>query len=77
MSSHIQAILFSRDIYDTNRARRWLFRHKFYPIKRVHITTNWLRYRIRPVDEDKYEYRMKLLSNGIKAVIEFLPYQMY
>ena len=74
--SFVQAVLFSRDLYDTNRARRWLFRHKFSPIKRVHITTNWLRYRIRE-PEDKYEYRLKVLTQGIKVVIEFLAYQLY
>ena len=75
--SHIQAILFSRDLYDTNRAKRWLSKHKFSPIKRVHITTNWLRYRIREPEEDTYEYRMKVLSKGIKTVIGFLPYALY
>ena len=58
----IQAVLFSKDTYDTYRARRWLMKHKLYPIKHVHETINLYRYRIREPDYDRYEYRTKNIS---------------
>ena len=71
-----RAIIFSKEFYDTARARRWLSRHHYKPIKKVHETTRYLRYRIREVDE-RYEYRIKPFTEGVKAVIGFLPYQLY
>ena len=75
MSSHTQSILFSKDLYDTKSARRWLMHHNLSPIKRVHETTHFLRYRIREPNE-RYDYRTKILTTGIKAVIGCLPYAM-
>ena len=66
----LQAVLFSKDIYDTNRARRWLRRHKIDPIKRVHETTRFLRYRINEPDE-KYDYRIKYITDGIKYILGY------
>ena len=71
-----QSIIFSKDLYDTARARRWLKRHHYEPIKRVHETTRFLRYRIKEPDE-RYEYRIKQFTEGIKAVIGFFLYQLY
>ena len=66
-----QSIMFHRDMYTPQLARRWLFRHKYHPVKRVDITTNWLRYRIRAVDYDLYEYRIKHISDGIKIIFGY------
>ena len=71
-----QSINFSKQCYDTARARRWLSRHQYVPIKRVHETTRYLRYRIKEPDK-RYEYRIKPFTNGVKAVIGFLSYQLY
>ena len=71
-----QSIIFSKEFYDTARARRWLSRHHYVPIKRVHETTRYLRYRIKEPDE-RYEYRIKPFTNGVKAVIGFVSYQLY
>ena len=72
----IQAVLFSKDMYDTNRARRWLMKHKLYPIKRVHETTHLYRYRIREPDYDRFEYRTKILTPGIKTIVGIPIMQM-
>ena len=72
-----QAIIFSKEFYDTARARRWLSRHHYVPIKRAHETTRYLRYRIREVDETRYEYRIKPFTEGIKAVLAIPIFQMY
>ena len=35
------------------------------------------RFRLRVPDETRYEYKIKPFTDGIKAVIGFLPYQVY
>ena len=69
--SILQSVLFSKDLYDTSRARRWLRRNKITPSKRVHETTRFLRYRIKEPDYDKYEYRIKRISDGIKMIFGY------
>ena len=68
--STLQAVLFSKDLYDTTRARRWLRKNKIIPCKRVHETTRFLRYRIKEPDY-KYEYRIKRISDGIKMIFGY------
>ena len=73
--SHIQAVLFDtqhkREAWNTSDARVWLARHKLKPIKKVHETENFLHYRIREPDEEKYKYRTIRLGSGIEMIIEF------
>ena len=69
--SILQAVLFSKDLYDSSRARRWLRKNKIIPCKRVHETTRFLRYRIQEPDYDKYEYRIKRISDGVKMVFAY------
>ena len=66
-----QSVIFSKDLYDTTRARRWLRKNKIIPSKRVHETTRFLRYRIKEPDYDKYEYRIKRISDGIKIIFAY------
>ena len=73
----IQAIIFSKEFYDTARARRWLGRHHYMPIKKVHETTRYLRYRIKEPDETRYEYKIKPFTEGVKAVLGVPIFQIY
>ena len=69
--SKVQSILFDKDFFTTKEARKWLKNNNFKPIKRVHKTKNYLRYRIR-YPYKKYEYRIiDFESPFIKAVIMF------
>ena len=70
----VQAVLFSKDLYDPPLARRWLRRHKYNPIKRVHETTRFLRYRIREPDYNNFDYRTKQISDGVKLIVG-VPYE--
>ena len=70
----IQSIIFNKEeLWDTTRARRWLNKNKFYPIKRVHESARFYRYRIKEPDYDRFEYRTHNLGHGIK-VIRGIPY---
>ena len=72
-----QGIIFSKEFYDTSRARRWLSRHHYVTIKRVHETTPYLRYRIREIDETRYEYRIIPFTKDVKAVLGIPIIEMY
>jgi arsenate reductase-like glutaredoxin family protein len=65
----IQAILFNINSWDTKKAREWLKKHGYNPIKRVHKTQQFLRYRlIEPTSNVKY--RVKEIGQGIKYIFE-------
>lgn len=42
----IQAVIFDKFIWTTALARKFLKKHKFKPIKKVHITDRYYRYRL-------------------------------
>jgi len=70
MSSYIQAILFDNKYYTTQEARKWLYDNDFKPIKKVHKTDKYLRYRItEPNNKDKY--RIKKINNNINFIIGY------
>ena len=74
--THIQALVFSKEYFNNQQAENWIKKHKqFKPIKKVHETPLTYRYRLKETD-DKYDYRMKTLTIGIKAVVAVLSYQM-
>lgn len=68
--SVVQAVIFNKSFFTTRQARSWLKHHGYKPIKRVHKTKNYLRYRIR---EPSHIYKTitKKISNGVALVIEF------
>ena len=67
-SRKLQAILFDKKRYNTTKARRWLRSKNYVPIKRVHKTLNYLRYRLREPSKS-YDYRTIVLGKGIKAIL--------
>ena len=53
--STIQAIIFNKSLYTLNDAIDWLVSHNFKPIKKVHETVNFYRFRMKkPMKEKKY-----------------------
>lgn len=43
----VHTIAFDKDKWNTIQARAWLKKHRYVPIKHVHRTENYLRYRLR------------------------------
>ena len=68
--SKIQSILFKNKSYNTTNARQWLGKHQFDPIKPVHKTKNYLRYRLRKPNKN-YRYFIKTITPSIKFVLMF------
>lgn len=62
----MQAILFNKNHWTTNRAESWLGEHKYKPIKPVHVTTNYLRYRLQ--NPGQHQYRTVNLGNKVKGI---------
>ncbi len=67
----IQAILFNKEYYTKLESKNWLLQHEYYPIKPVHITKNYYRYRLRQPDKEKYHYMTKSFNPYIKVIIGF------
>lgn len=63
----VHSILFNNKVYTTTTARKWLKEHNYSPIKRVDVTTNYLRYRIRDPKEFK-SFVTKEITNDITFV---------
>lgn len=65
--SHIQSVIFDKKIWNTENSLEWLKSYHIIPLKKVHVTKNFLRFRIR---EPKYKhYVTKKLNNGIEIIL--------
>ena len=71
MPSVVQSVLFDRTKYDATEARTFLKRHRFNPIKRVHKTKNYLRYRLRDPDSFDRFATKTIVKKRIHLVIGF------
>lgn len=68
--SEIQAVIFNRKDWTDEQARKWLISHGLLPIKQVHKTPNYYRYRIKePIHKF---YTTKAIKNNMKLVIGYL-----
>lgn len=68
--SEVHSILFNKNIWILKDAKRWLREHDYIPIKKVDITTNFYRFRIR--DPKLYRtFRIIYIDYGIEFVLGF------
>ena len=70
MDDKIQAMLFDKNYWTTNDARTYLKKSNKKPIKRVHITDNYYRYRLIEPNYNKYNYIFKKWNNNIDYIIQ-------
>lgn len=66
----IQAILFDRNYWTTKDAREYMKIYNKIPIKRVHKTDRYYRYRLIEPNYDKYHYIFKKGHNNIDYIIQ-------
>lgn len=66
----IQAILFNRIFWTIKDAREYMNMYNIKPIKAVHITDNYYRYRLLEPNYDKYNYVFKKGVNYIDYIIQ-------
>ena len=74
--SVIQALILSKEYFNKEQAERWVSRHKFKPVKKIHETPLTYRFRLKEPDES-YDYRTKVLTTGVKAIIGYKDYHMF
>ena len=65
----IQSIIFDKRKYSNSSALLFLKKHNYKPIKYVHSTDNFLRYRLLPVKRTA-SYRIINFNKYIKAIYE-------
>jgi len=71
MSTEIQALLFDQKHWTTDTARKWMQDHNYDPIKRVHKTTKYLRYRLKePSNRKLYRFITFSEKDHIDAILE-------
>ena len=62
--SNIQALVLSKEHFTSKaKAEKWVNDH--------HIVKTNYRFRLKEPNENKYNYRMKHLTTGVQAVIEY------
>ena len=70
--SKLQNIMFLKSDWTIKKCENFLIKHNMTPIKRVHITTKFYRYRlIEPKYRGNYRYRLITIQEypNIKAVV--------
>lgn len=69
-SSSVQAILFDRNYYTLAQTKTFLKRHGLSPIKEVHKTDKYYRYRLTVPSKRKFSgFRIKEITPSLKFVI--------
>ena len=63
----IQAVLFDANYWHNKNSREWLRKNYYIPIKRVHKTEKYYRYRVAEPKKDA-EYKFISLPNHIKLI---------
>lgn len=69
--TEIQSIIFNKQNYSIDSAKKFLKDHKLFPIKDVHITKNYYRFRLKNPDTSIYNYKIKQISSGVKLIFQY------
>lgn len=65
----VQAVIFNKKDYTPTQCNKWLRIHRLRPIKAMHETENYYRYRISEPNP-KANYMTKTVGKGIKVIIK-------
>ncbi len=68
--SQLQSVVFNNKQFTPTLARAWLKENNLIAVKKVDITKNTLRYRIRSPARFK-RFRTKIVSQGVMLVLGF------
>lgn len=69
-NSYIQSILFKKFFFNKKKAENWIKKHHFVPIKELHETEKYLRYRLHNPNK-KHHYVTKKITDGIVFIIGY------
>lgn len=68
--SEIQAIIFDKNYWSLKQANSFIHLHDFKPIKKMHETKNYYRFRLEEPNK-RYRYRTKEVFPGVKFIFRF------
>ncbi len=71
MPSKIQAVIFNKKYWTTDKARRWLKKNKLKNIAKCRQTSNYYRYRITNPRKYKHFVTKKINKDKIDLIIGF------
>lgn len=66
---NVQAVIIDRTLCTKRDANKWVFNHNFIPIKPMHETQHYYRYRIKQPNKQSNYFTMDFID-GIKFIIE-------
>jgi len=72
MPTDVQAVLFNKRYYTTEKALAWIHKKGYKPLKKVHTTDQYHRVRLKQPKKDA-KYRTKEITKSIKFIIEIKP----
>ena len=65
----LQSIIFDKQLYSLREAKHWLLMHHYKPIKPVHSTTNFYRFRMSEPNP-RNRYYTKHITDGIMFIFD-------
>jgi hypothetical protein len=69
--SDIQSVLFNKNVFTEKDAEKWMKKYNLHPIKQVHITKNFLRYRQKDPTIFKHFITEHTYDPNVELVIGF------
>lgn len=66
----LHAVIFEKKLWTTRQARAWMRAKGWKPVKRVDVTENFYRYRLRSPKQFK-RFRTKRLPGGVQLILGF------
>lgn len=70
LHTEIQAVIINKKYGTLQKANRWIRNNGYHPMKSVHITKNYYRYRMQEPNYEEYRYKTKTLNDNIKLIIQ-------
>lgn len=74
MVHKFQAILFDRKYFNPSKCRRYLRNNGYEPIKKVHTTKDYYRYRLQPPSKTYKYITINLTGDGVIKGVYILSY---
>jgi hypothetical protein len=68
--SKTQAIILSKEFFTEMEAEKWIMFHRYHPIKPVHETKQYYRFRLEN-PRDFSHFITKEIEDGVKLIIGF------
>ena len=69
---NVQAVLFGVNDWNTSDCRKWLYKHGYIPLKRVHKTSTFLLHRILQPNYNEYVYHIEIIQKSPTIKLSYI-----